>query len=112
MMSEAEEMLLATTARGCNASDTDVDRAGPSMLDHSGNDSAVTVPVEVAQTPSKPSSPAHCSAHEGDHVRNARLSTSDARKADHEISSRIVALSSSLVADADPLPKSFVQFSC
>ena len=41
--------------------------------------------------------PASRPSHEGDHVRKGRLSTSDARKADHEVSSRIVSLSSATV---------------
>ena len=43
---------------------------------------------------------------EGDHVRKGRLSTSDARKADHEVSSRIVSLSSATVMPRliNPMP--------
>ena len=41
--------------------------------------------------------PASRPSHEGDHVRKGRMSTSDARKADHEVSSRIVSLSSATV---------------
>lgn len=105
MMSEAEEMLLATSAQSSNAPGLGLVQVKALNLEHSKYESGDTVPSKVAQAPSKPSSPARRPAHEGDHVRNTRLSTSDARKADHEVSSRIVALSSNSVADADPPAK-------
>ena len=48
-------------------------------------------------------------SHEDDHVRKGRLSTSDARKTDHNVSSRIVSLSSATVMPQITTSKRSVQ---
>ena len=105
MMSDAEEMLLASVNRHRDAPDQA--KAGPetsaaaSMSMSKPDDSVAASGVEPLSgqetSPATPTSQASRPFHEGDHVRNARLSTSDARKADHELSSTIVALSSGTV---------------
>lgn len=109
-MSEAEEMLLATGSRSRHAPDQAKAASKPSAIEglssSEGQQSKVGNSAdeldEKARAP-KPTSPTSRPAHEGDHVRNARLSTSDARKADHEMSSRIVDLSSSTVCSSSAL---------
>lgn len=65
--------------------------------------SGVEPEPEQSSTPAAPKYQAPRPVHEGVHVRNARLSTSDARKADHELSSTIVALSSGMVGSRTSL---------
>ena len=59
---------------------------------------------EQKQSCSSISPPASRPSHEGAHVRKGRLSTSDARKADHEVSSKIVSLSSATVMPRSTTP--------
>ena len=104
-MSDAEEMLQATLSRHRNASD--MPEAGPRTPAHAGlnmsqadncTDTSGGEPlVNQRSPPATPTSRACRPVHEGDHVRNARLSTSDARKANRNLSSSLVALSSGTV---------------
>ncbi len=104
-MSDAEEMLLATVNRHRNASDqAKADKEPPADASKSVSNPQESVKAsenesapEQESTPATPTSPAWRPPHEGAHVRNARLSTSDARKADHELSASIVAMSSGTV---------------
>ena len=110
-MSDAEEMLLASVNRHRDAPDQA--KAGPetsaaaSMSMSKPDDSVAASGVEPLSgqetSPATPTSQASRPFHEGDHVRNGRLSTSDARKADHKLSSTIVALSSDTVGSENSL---------
>lgn len=109
-MSDAEEMLLATVNRHRNASDqAKADPETPADASTSVSNPQENMPTSEAETapeqncaPAAPTSPAWRPLHEGAHVRTARLSTSDARKADHELSSSIVAMSSGTVGSEPP----------